>query len=262
MKLRGKVVTTGVGLIAITGAALSAVHYREARQQVVQQYVEKARSIVLSAESTREEMGRKWDQKIFTAALVREWADRGEREKVLSVVPVVTAWRAAAAKSEEGGYTFRVPKFQPRNPKNEPDAVEARVLTMFENENIAEHFEIDPTRNAIRYFRPIRLTQECLLCHGDPAQSKTVWGRDDGRDPTGGVIEGWRVGEVHGAFEIEQSLHEADARMRASLGASALMVLLPAWRRSRASSRRCAKRAISRRRESDRWPRRSRRWSR
>ena len=67
-------------------------------------------------------MGRKWEQGIFTQQQLRTWAEHGERNKVLAAVPVVSAWRAAMAKSKEGGYTFRVPKFQPRNPKNEPDA--------------------------------------------------------------------------------------------------------------------------------------------
>jgi methyl-accepting chemotaxis protein len=56
----------------------------------------------------------------------------------------------------------------------------------------------------VRYFRPIRLTDECLLCHGDPQTSKANWGNDKGLDPTGVRMEGWKVGEVHGAFEIVQ----------------------------------------------------------
>ena len=50
------------------------------------------------------------------------------------------------------------------------------------------------------YFRPIELTADCLLCHGDPAGSV---------DPVGGIREGWKVGEVHGAFEIVSSLRAA-----------------------------------------------------
>ena len=39
-----------------------------------------------------------------------------------------------------------------------------------------------------------------MLCHGDPAGSA---------DPTGGIREGWKVGEVHGAFEVVSSLDAA-----------------------------------------------------
>ncbi|MGE3492576.1 MAG: DUF3365 domain-containing protein, partial [Vicinamibacterales bacterium] len=224
MSLRVKIVLVGVTLMSAMSAAYFIAYQREATRQVEQQYVEKARSIVLTAESAREEAGRMWDQGIFTTGQIRDWAAAGQRDKILAAVPVVTAWRAAMGKAKEGGYTFKVPKFLPRNPANEPDEVEARVLKMFESGSAAEHVEIDREKNVLRYFRPIRLTQECLACHGDPRQAKTLWGRDDGRDPTGGPMEGWKVGEVHGAFEIVQSLDEADARLAATIKSGLILM--------------------------------------
>ncbi len=56
---------------------------------------------------------------------------------MLAAVPAITAWRAAMAKAQESGYDFRVPKFQPRNTKNEPDELEARVLHLLEREGTA-----------------------------------------------------------------------------------------------------------------------------
>lgn len=120
-------------------------------------------------------------------------------------------------KAQEGGYKFRVPKFSARNAKNEPDKVEAEVLRLFEKSGVKEHFLIDKEMNAVRYFRPIRLTSECLLCHGDPATSAQLWGNDKGLDPTGVKMENWKVGEVHGAFEVVQSLDAADSAMAATL---------------------------------------------
>jgi methyl-accepting chemotaxis protein len=226
MSLRAKIVAIGVAQILVVALVLFGAYYRQARAQVVQQYVEKSRAIVLTAEATREEMGRKWDQGLFSATDLQTWATRGEREKILSAVPVVTGWRAAMAKAREGGYTFRVPKFQPRNPANLPDELEARVLKAFEEQGAAEHYEIDPTMNAVRYFRPVRLTKECLLCHGEPSTSVALWGNDRGLDPTGARMENWKVGEVHGAFEVIQSLQEADARLASSLATGAGVVLL------------------------------------
>lgn len=84
--------------------------------------------------------------------------------------------------------------------------MEARVLRLFEAGTEKEYFEIDEAQNALRFFRPVRLTQECLLCHGDPKTSEALWGRTEGRDPTSGPMENWKVGEVHGAFEVVQSL--------------------------------------------------------
>ncbi len=226
MSITKKIVAIGVVQLVIVGGVLIGVTYRESRDEVIQQYVEKSRAIVLAAESTREEMGRKWHDGIFTTAQLAGWAREGRIDKVLSAVPVVTAWNAAMKKSDEGGYQMRVPKFEPRNPKNQPDAIEARVIRMFEENGVAEHFEIDKEKNAIRYFRPIRLTEECLHCHGDPKTSMALWGNDRGVDPTGGRMENWKVGEVHGAFEVIQSLEKADATIASAAMRSITIVFL------------------------------------
>jgi methyl-accepting chemotaxis protein len=217
MGFKGKLVLVGIAELVALGAVLFTLYGREARSAVRQQYVEKARSVVLTAESAREEFAKKWEAGLFTPDLLKTWAAAGATDKVLHAVPVVMAWRTAMAKAGEGGYEFRVPKFQPRNQKNEPDAIEAAVLKRFEQEPVGEIWELDRERNAIRYFRPIRLTQECLLCHGDPASAETLWANQQGADPTGGRMENWKVGEVHGAFEVVQSLDAADRAIAATL---------------------------------------------
>jgi methyl-accepting chemotaxis protein len=214
--LRAKLVGLAVAGFLILAGVLTGLWWIKSRANLEAAYVEKARSIVLAAESSREEMAAKWDLGLFSAEKMKQWADAGEIDKVLAAVPVVTAWKTSMNKAEEGGYVFKVPKFQPRNPKNEPDEVEARVLTMFQEQGLDEHYEIDHELNAIRYFRPIRLTQECMLCHGDPATSQALWGNDQGLDPTGTLMENWKVGDVHGAFEVVQSLDAVDAQLAAS----------------------------------------------
>lgn len=225
MSLRKKIVLIGVSQLVVMGGVLFAMYYREMKSKVQEQYVAKARSIVLTTESMREGMGQKWDKGMFTAAQLRQWVDAKQMDKVLDAVPVVTAWRAAMAKAAEGGYEFRVPKFHPRNPKNTPDAIEAEVLKRFETENLTEYHMVDAQRNAVRYFRPVKLTAECMLCHGAPATSAELWGNDQGLDPTGTRMEDWKVGQVHGAFELIQSLDAADAQIRASLIKGAAIVL-------------------------------------
>jgi methyl-accepting chemotaxis protein len=224
VSLRVKVaLICGAQLLAAC-AILLTLYFREARHGIIQQYVEKARSVLLTTEAVREEMAHKWDLGVHTPEQLTAWAVEGKLEQVLAAVPVVTAMRSAAAKAAEGGYTFKAPKFQPRNPKNIPDEIEARVLRLFEAGQAEEHVEIDPEQNMVRYFRPIRLTQECLLCHGDPATSATLWGNTEGKDPTGGMMENWKVGEVHGAFEVQQSLAAADAQTAATLRKAAATV--------------------------------------
>ncbi len=224
--LRSKIlVIAAVQLVVVVGV-LFGFYYVRSKSSMRDQYVAKARAIILTAEATREEMGNKWEKGIFSAEQLGQWAKEGELGKILEAVPVVTAWRAAMAKAEEGGYEVRVPKFNPRNPNNEPDELEARALTQLEQGGISEYVEIDESINSIRYFRPIKLTQECLLCHGDPSTSMALWDNDEGLDPTGANMENWKAGEVHGAFEIVQSLDHADSQLASSLQKAAALVVM------------------------------------
>jgi methyl-accepting chemotaxis protein len=226
MNLRQKIAAIGAGQLVLIIAVLFVLYYRDTRQNAQQQYIEKARSVILTTESMREEMAGQWARGVFSAEQLREWASRKEIDKVVSAVPVVTAWRAAQRKAQDGGYEFRVPKFHPRNADNEPTPVEAQALKALEAGTISEYVQLDQAINAIRYYRPIKLTSECLLCHGDPADSEKNWGNTRGLDPTGVKMENWNVGEVHGAFEIVQSLDQADADVAASLQKAGGLVLV------------------------------------
>ncbi len=47
--------------------------------------------------------------------MLRKMAENGEHDKLLLTVPVFSAWNTAMEKAAESNYTFRVPKFEPRN---------------------------------------------------------------------------------------------------------------------------------------------------
>ena len=61
-------------------------------------------------------MDKKWANKVFDIKIVRQYVKNNEMEKLFDTVPVITAWKTAMNKAKEGDYTFRVPKFEPRNP--------------------------------------------------------------------------------------------------------------------------------------------------
>lgn len=224
--LRTKIISLGVLLPTILVTVLFVIYFFQSKQWALDAYVEKARAICLTAESTRDEMEDKWEKGVFSAEILRDMAETGGVQKVLLGVPVVTAWRAAMLKADEGGYTFKVPKFHPRNPKNEPDDIEAEVLKKLENEHLNEYYVVDKKLNAVRYFRPVKLSQSCMLCHGDPKTSQALWGNDQGLDPTGGKMENWKVGEVHGAFEVVQSLDKANAKVSTTIGKGIILVII------------------------------------
>ncbi len=231
LPIMAKFLSVGIGTTIILVGVLFFLYYQSDRDQTVKSFVEKARAICLISESVRDEMEEKWRLGLFSTDQVKEWAKAGETEKVMAAIPVVSAWESAMRKAKQGGYTFRVPKFDPRNPENEPDygqdtRIEGPALEKMKQENLDEYYVIDEAGNSVRYFLPVRLSSVCLVCHGDPSQSKTLWGREDGRDPTGGKFENWKAGEIHGAFEVIQSLDAADAALKKRMINAGLIVLL------------------------------------
>ncbi|WDP91906.1 MAG: methyl-accepting chemotaxis protein [Desulfobacter sp.] len=226
-----KFLAVGIGTTVVLAGVLLFLYQKSDRSQTVSSIVEKARSICLISESVRDEMEEKWRLGLFSTEDIKAYAQAGQKEKLLAVIPVVTAWKAAMRKAEAGGYTFRVPKFNPRRPENEPDygqdeKIEGPALKKMKAENLDEYYVVDEAANSVRYFLPVRLSEVCLVCHGDPAQSKALWGREDGRDPTGGSFENWKTGEIHGAFEVIQSMDEADAAFRSRVLKAVLIVII------------------------------------
>jgi methyl-accepting chemotaxis protein len=203
------------------------------KNAIVEGEVKSARQLVLMAESVREQTADKWELGVYSPEKIRQWVEeadskREKEERVLDAVPVVNAWEAAQAKAKQGGFQFRPLRRNPRNQDNAPDhPAERKALEYFDdNPNADDYYVVDQESNAVRYFRPIRLTETCLNCHGDPARSEKLWGRTDGKDPLGYEMEGWDEGDLTGAFEVIRPLDEAQAQMRANLWWASGLALL------------------------------------
>lgn len=167
------------------------------RQAAEEDVVHQSRAVILMAESARDEMSKKLDM-----GIIKQFEDLKTKEQLLEAIPVITAINMARRQAAELNYDFRVPKVSPRNPKNTPTPFELEVLKELKAKNLNEKIIVKD--ETVHYFRPIRLTQECLYCHGDPKGKK---------DPTGGRLEGWKVGEIHGAFLISSSLKDANQKI-------------------------------------------------
>jgi len=168
----------------------------------------KSKTVVAMAEASRNEMARKLEIQVIKPF------NQLAPEILLEAVPVIAAIKTAKLNASNLNYKFRVPKISPRNPENEPTPLERRTLQKMKQQNLDEF--IIKEANQIRYFRAIRLTKDCLSCHGNPKGSK---------DPLGGIREGWKVGEIHGAFEIISSLKDAHEAVRKTIGNVILLTL-------------------------------------
>ncbi len=193
LSIKWKILTLTLIGPVIIATLLAWQRINDIRSSAEKAIISKSAGIVLMAEATRNEMA-----KNLQNGVVKPF-DQLTSDNILRAVPVIMALNVAASKAQEAGYVFRVPKIDPRNSKNTPDSLEKAILDEISRNNLTEKIVIED--NQIRYFKPIRLTTECLYCHGDPRGEKDV---------TGGIKEGWREGEIHGAFEIISSLDDAN----------------------------------------------------
>ncbi|MFA9460530.1 methyl-accepting chemotaxis protein [Thiohalorhabdus methylotrophus] len=223
------------GILVVFAAVLFTAYAFTQQQTATRGAVEKARALVLMAESVRERVAKKWDYGVYTTDKLLRWAQEADSEearkkRILDAVPVFNAWSTAQAKAEEGGFQFTPIREDPREPEHKADAKGMRAIQYFRNNPEAEEFHfVDEQANAVRYFRPVRLGETCLVCHGDPARSEELWGRSDGKDITGHRMENKETGDLHGAFQVTLPLDKADAHAAKALwtgGGLGLFMLL------------------------------------
>ena len=143
---------------------------------------------------------------------------------------MLVGWGSAAAAAEKENMEFRVTAFEARNSENlpQPGSFEEALLQDLESQiasggpDTIDRFDEDA--NALVHMRAIRLGQSCMQCHGDPGNE---WDTDgDGIDVLGFHMEGWKVGQVHGAWHVTVPLEEADAQI-AGFIRSGLMFTVP-----------------------------------
>jgi len=217
--MKWKIMAVAVAGPLVIAVVMAVMRIRDIDSEATRALVAQSRAVTLMAEAMRDDMSRKLE-----AGIIRPF-DELPPERLLEAVPVVTAMRMAARNAEAMGYRFKAPKDSPRNPANAPDAVEKAAIEEFRTLGLEEKVIVEAEQ--IRYLRPVRLTEECLYCHGYPRGQP---------DAVGGVKEGWQAGEIHGAFEIITSRAPARARVRqAALGvtlwtaATLTLVALAAW---------------------------------
>jgi methyl-accepting chemotaxis protein len=187
-KLNGKI----LGSIALTLFLTSAVSFwitqRRVNQQAEEAFRDKVRQITGMAGATRVWFSDNIDTLV-----------PGKDFKSLNQVPVVVASSVARQYATSQNMEFHTPALTPRNPKNQADEFERRALEAFQKDaTLAEYSDrtVENGHDIMRYAQAIRLTQDCLVCHGDPAGSK---------DPFGYTKEGMKAGDLRGAFSVKAS---------------------------------------------------------
>jgi methyl-accepting chemotaxis protein len=200
---KSKLNTKILGSIAITLLLTSAASFwitqRRVNQQAEEAFRDKVRQITGMAGATRA-----W----FSDNI--ETMVPGNNFKSLNQVPVVVAWSVARQYASSQNMEFHTPSLSPRDPKNLPDEFEKRALLAFQTDSSLKEYSarsVENGKDVMRYAQAVRLTLDCLLCHGDPVGAK---------DPFGYTKEGMKVGDLRGAFTVKASTEELVQTSRAN----------------------------------------------
>jgi methyl-accepting chemotaxis protein len=224
MKLGSKIILAALAAVAVTVIATLAVQKHVIEQQGIALTIDSMRAALVEAESVRDSISELGEKGAFDREkLIAEYRASGDLRgsTLYRTIPVVAAWEAVADAAQQSGFEFRVPKNEARNPKNNPTPAEQVILDALAPGTLSEYMSVDRDAHTIVYARPIKLTQDCLSCHGDPATSPTK----DGRDVLGFKMENWKAGEVHGAFVLRASMDRVDAVVRSGMLRSLSWVL-------------------------------------
>ena len=91
LKISTKFLAIGIFLVSLLSIGLMVFFSYIVHQNTIEAFVSKARSITMAAESVRLEMDEKWLQGILTVEQARSFYEKQQMDKLLNMVPVVTA---------------------------------------------------------------------------------------------------------------------------------------------------------------------------
>lgn len=226
MKLGVKIIGSALASVGATLLISLFVQKQVLRDQGAEMIMDSMRGILVAGDAMRDTVARLNKENAFRREeLLAELKKSGgdlRSSTIYQTIPVVASWNAIGKAAEHEEYAFRTPRVNPRNEKNTPTPAEVKILEELETTKVDEIARIDTERGLLVVARPVRMTADCLSCHGDPATSPT----GDGKDILGFKMENWKEGEVHGAFILTVPVSHIDGHTLESFN-GALMLILP-----------------------------------
>ena len=206
LRLRAKVNILLFLVIAVFLVISLFWQYRQQRDLLFSEAIDKAKIITAEATRTREYLSRQ-----LKAGHIELNKDR------YGMIPVVAANRVGQLVAEDLTYTIRHTSNRFRNPGNAPDSYEQVVLRRFEEEKnlkqFAEFTKIDG-KSVFRYLQAAYVDESCLECHGDPQQSPLFLQQI--YPPDKDTSYNYRVGAVIGAVSITIPMAPLEKQLAAS----------------------------------------------
>jgi len=223
-----KVIGLATGLTLAVAGANFAYFVRGYRESMKEAMMEKAASFTAVADEAKNHTSRLHAQRSFDSNMLLKEALEGvalgksyRDTRYFQTIPVVSGWTAAQNAAKREGLEFHVVAFDARNKENEPAKGSFResLLRDLSTQVAAGGSEsmgrIDSETNTVHYMRAITLDQSCMSCHGDPAKydARNDAGVFDGKDALGFAMEGWKPGDMHGAYEVALPLSMVDTQV-------------------------------------------------
>ena len=210
------IVTLG---ILLTLATSLYVIYNRTVHIVTHDIEEEMRTILVQAESTTDSIGELAQDGAFNyPELIKELEAKGQenyRDTVFyKTVPVVAAWAAVRKAIEGTPIEFRIVRDNPRNKENLPKTeLDRLLLNSVESEGKNNIFVEDRKAGLLAYARPVIMSESCMACHGNPANSRS----GDGKDILGFQMENWKAGDRRGAYVLTIPVSQVDGPVREAM---------------------------------------------
>lgn len=203
----------GIGALVVALMAVDAAWNVNLQQQQAQN------EALEKAEVLADEMRAVWDFVDINQDVINRNGDGTFRTKHL--VCVVAAKSVSTLFTAKTDYKINFTNENPRQQANAPDVFERRAFEAFAADPALESFhgvETDADgQRVFRYVEPLRVTETCLECHGEPAGELDQYGYEK---------EGMQVGDVGGAMSITEPMDIYASGMQTSVLQQVFMVLL------------------------------------
>ena len=237
LKLATRIVTVTLVVVIAVVAVNYLIFVRGYRASAQEALVEKAKALSAVADAAKNHTSLlhqtgTFDTKTLTAELKADLAagKAVKQTRFFQTIPVVAGWTAAQEAAQREKIEFRITAFKSRNREHEPAAgsFDERLLRQLTEQVAAGQGDVaqgvNPADNTLHVLRAIRLTENCLACHGAPGSQWDV--NQDGKDPTGFQMEGWKTGDMHGSYHVVMPLAPVNRQVAAFL-LSAMAWTLP-----------------------------------
>ncbi len=209
--LRTKILGLLLGILLSLSAAYIVFTYYDQREHTVSEMLEKSRVLV-------DEMAAVWEFVSINQDTINYTSDGAYDYKGLHCA--IAGKSVAALFSRNSDYSIHFTNLNPRNFNNEPDDYEAEALRAFEADpSVTERYGFAKVggQSVFRYVSVMKVSENCIECHGGPKGEIDV---------TGYPKEGWEAGDIAGAVSVVVPTELSFANMNASIVNNVLFFVL------------------------------------